>query len=144
SESVRTSDFDFELPPELIAQQPADPRDSARLMVLRSATQTIEHRIFRELPQLLAPGDLLVVNNTRVMAARLFGVRPETGGRVEALLIRPMTDTRWEVLFRPARQAIPGRAFLFESTRGPLEATVVRRAPEVVELEFAHAFDPAT
>jgi S-adenosylmethionine:tRNA ribosyltransferase-isomerase len=141
---VRTSDFDFDLPPELIAQQPAEPRDSARLMVLRRGAQTIEHHIFGKLPELLTPGDLLVVNDTRVMAARLFGVRPETGGHVEALLVRPMTDTCWEVLFRPARQAIAGRAFVFESTAGPLEAAVVRRTPEVVELEFARSFDPAT
>src|SRR5512143_2114303 len=101
---MRTADFDFHLPPELVAQQPAEPRDSARLMVLRRSAKSIDHRRFSDLPELLQRGDLLVVNDTRVMAARLFGARPETGGRVGALLVRPFTDVRWEVLFRPGRQ----------------------------------------
>ncbi|MBI5946783.1 MAG: tRNA preQ1(34) S-adenosylmethionine ribosyltransferase-isomerase QueA [Chloroflexi bacterium] len=140
---MRTADFDFSLPAELIAQAPADPRDSARLMVLHRGGGGLDHRHFRDLPELLEPGDLLVVNDTRVMAARLFGERPGTGGRVEALLIRPLTDLRWEVLFRPARQAVPGREFVFEASDGPLTATVSGRTPEVVELTFARPFDPA-
>ena len=140
---MRTADFNFDLPPDLIAQQPAEPRDSARLMVLRRAQRTTEHRLFSDLPTLLQRGDLLVVNDTRVMAARLFGARPETGGRVEALLVRPFTDTRWEVLFRPARQAMPGRSFIFESNDGPLGATVLGREDGVVLLEFDRPFDPA-
>lgn len=140
---MRTADFNFDLPPELIAQHPAEPRDSARLMVLRRSARTIDHRRFSDLPPLLQKGDLLVVNDTRVMAARLFGCRAETGGRVEALLVRPFTDTRWEVLFRPARQAMPGRSFTFESNAGPLPATVVGRDDGVVILDFARPFDPA-
>ena len=140
---MRTADFNFDLPTELIAQQPAEPRDSARLMVLRRAQQSIEHRRFADLPTLLRRGDLLVVNDTRVMAARLFGMRPETGGRVEALLVRPFTDTRWEVLFRPSRQAMAGRSFVFESNDGPLGATVLGREDGVVILDFERAFDPA-
>ena len=141
---VRTSDFDFELPPELIAQQPAEPRDSARLMVLRRSNSTIAHHHVRDLPALLAPGSLMVVNDTRVMAARLLGRRPETGGAVEVLLLRPFTDTRWEVMFRPGRQAQPGRTFVFDSADGPLAATIVTRTPDVVILEFNRPFDPAT
>lgn len=141
---MRTADFDFVLPLELIAQQPAEPRDAARLMVLRRAAQTISHHIFSELPGLLDRGDLLVVNDTRVMAARLFGRRPETGGHVEALLVRPMTDTRWETLFRPARQALPGRQFTFATNAGDIAATVVDRREGVVEVEFERPFDPAT
>ena len=140
---MRTADFNFDLPPDLIAQQPAEPRDSARLMVLRRAEKRIEHRRFSDLPGLLQRGDLLVVNDTRVMAARLFGQRLETGGRVEALLVRPLTDTRWEVLFRPSRQAMAGRTFAFESTDGPLPATVVGRSDGVVILDFERPFDPA-
>ncbi|MEP7216847.1 MAG: tRNA preQ1(34) S-adenosylmethionine ribosyltransferase-isomerase QueA [Anaerolineaceae bacterium] len=140
---MRTADFNFELPPGLIAQQPAEPRDSARLMVLRRAQQSVEHLRFSDLPTLLQRGDLLVVNDTRVMAARLFGTRPETGGRVEALLVRPFTDTRWEVLFRPARQAMPGRSFVFESNEGPLGAMVLGREDGMVILEFDRPFDPA-
>ncbi|MGE5597046.1 MAG: tRNA preQ1(34) S-adenosylmethionine ribosyltransferase-isomerase QueA [Hyphomicrobiales bacterium] len=141
---MRTADFDFDLPPELIAQQPAEPRDAARLMVLHRAAQSIEHRTFRDLPQLLSPGDLLVVNDTRVMAARLYGTRPDTGGHVEALLVRPLTDRRWEALFRPGRQAVPGREFHFAAHDGDLPATVLRREGDTVELEFAREFDPAT
>lgn len=141
---MRTSDFDFDLPRELIAQQPAEPRDSARLLVVRRSTGAISHHVFRDLPGLLQPGDLMVVNDTRVMAARLFGVRPETGGAVEALLVRPFTDRRWDVLFRPARQAVPGRTFYFEAHDAPLGATVVERSEGAVILEFDRAFDPAT
>ncbi|MBA4179270.1 MAG: tRNA preQ1(34) S-adenosylmethionine ribosyltransferase-isomerase QueA [Anaerolinea sp.] len=141
---MRTADFDFDLPAGLVAQEPAEPRDSARLMVLRRGAQTVEHHRFDDLPGLLRRGDLLVVNDTRVMAARLSGVRPETGGRVEALLVRPWTDLRWEVLFRPARQAIPGRGFVFESADGPLAAVVAGREEGVVTLEFERTFDPAS
>jgi S-adenosylmethionine:tRNA ribosyltransferase-isomerase len=141
---MRTADFDFELPPKLIAQEPAEPRDASRLMVLRTAAGTIEHHRFRDLPGLLLAGDLLVVNDTRVMAARLFGTRPETGGRVEILLVRPLTDLRWEVLFRPARQAVPGRRMVFDAHDGPLGGTVVGRGDDVTVLEFERLFDPAS
>jgi len=141
---VRTDDFNFELPPGLIAQAPVEPRDSARLMVLRFRSRQIEHRVVRDLPALLREGDLLVVNDTRVMAARLRGYRPDTGGAVEALLVRPFTDTTWEVLFKPARQARPGRTFVFETNQGQLAATVGWRAAGPVVLEFERPFDPAT
>ena len=141
---VRTDDFTFELPHELIAQEPAEPRDSARLMVLRFRSKTIEHRAVSDLPDLLRAGDLLVVNDTRVMAARLFGRREDTGGEVEALLVRPFTDTRWEVLFRPARQARTGRRFVFETHEGQIGATASFRAGAPVVLEFDRPFDPAT
>lgn len=141
---VRTDDFVFELPTGLIAQQPAEPRDSSRLMVLRRNEQSVSHHHFRELPGLLAPTDLLVVNDTRVMAARIFGHRADTGGRVEALLVRPLTDLRWEVLFRPARAALPGRSFVLETTAGELRATTVERRDGVVILDFDRPFDPAT
>ncbi|MCC6387844.1 MAG: tRNA preQ1(34) S-adenosylmethionine ribosyltransferase-isomerase QueA [Dehalococcoidia bacterium] len=141
---MRTSDFTFALPPEAIAQHPAEPRDSARLMHLRRDGETIGHRVFRDLPDILRPGDLLVLNDTRVMAARLNGTRPDTGGAVEALLVRPITDLRWQVLFRPARAAVHGRIFVFETSHGPLQAMAIARDESTVELEFAHPFDPAT
>lgn len=141
---VRTEDFTFDLPPEQIAQTPVEPRDSARLMVLRFRSKTIEHRTVRDLPELLRSGDLLVVNDTRVMAARLFGRRPDTGGQVEALLVRPFTDTTWEVLFKPTRQARPGRTFVFDTNQGELAATVAWRKEGPVVLEFERPFDPAT
>lgn len=140
---MRTDDFAYELPPELIAQEPAEPRDAARLMVLDRAAGRIEHRVVRDLPGLLRPGDLLVVNDTRVMAARLFGRRADTGGSVEILLVRPFTDTRWEALMKPARRAAEGRRFVFATQEGELDAVCAGRSGEMVVLEFARPFDPA-
>ncbi len=140
---MRTEDFAFDLPDELVAQEPAEPRDSARLMVLDRSRQTIGHRVVRDLPELLRPGDLLVVNDTRVMAARLFGRRAETGGTVEILLVRPLTDVRWEVLMKPARRAIEGRRFVFATAEGELEAVCLGRTGDGVVLEFGRLFDPA-
>ncbi len=141
---MRTADFDFELPPGLIAQTPAEPRDASRLMVLRSIDRSVEHRRFRDLPELLDRGDVLVVNDTRVMAARLFGRRADTGGRVEILLVRPLTDLRWEVLFRPSRQALAGREFVFEAHDGDLPAMVATPSNGTIVVEFGRAFDPAS
>src|SRR5690606_4040732 len=118
----------------LIAQSPAEPRDMARLMVVRFKSRTIAHYRFTELPRLLQSGDLVVVNDTRVMAARLRGQRPDTSGAVEALLVRPFTDTRWETLFKPARQALEGRTFVFDTTAGAIAATVVSREEATVVL----------
>jgi S-adenosylmethionine:tRNA ribosyltransferase-isomerase len=141
---VRTEDFAFDLPEDLVAQSPAEPRDSARLMVLRVSAREIEHRVVSELPDLLEQGDLIVVNDTRVMAARLFGKRVDTGGSVEALLVRPFTDVRWEALFRPAKRAVPGRRFVFDTDGGDLGATVASREGDTVVLDFDRSFDPAT
>lgn len=102
---MRTELFDFELPEELIAQEPVEPRDSARLMVVRKSKGEIEHRRFYELIELLNPGDLFVINNTKVIKARLYGQREKSGGRVEILLLREVGDGVWEVLTRPGRRA---------------------------------------
>lgn len=141
---MRTADFDFELPPDLVAQQPVEPRDAARLMVLRRSAGTVEHHHFRDLPALLSPGDVLVRNVTRVMAARLYGERADTGGRIEALLVRECESREWEVLMRPARQAVQGRIFRFETADGPVEATVAERRDDLVVLRFHGDIDPAT
>ncbi|MCS7011592.1 MAG: tRNA preQ1(34) S-adenosylmethionine ribosyltransferase-isomerase QueA [Anaerolineales bacterium] len=94
---MKTSDFDYDLPPEYIAQTPVEPRDSSRLLVLHRDTGTIEHAIFREIGRYLRPGDLLVLNQTRVIPARLYA-RKATGGRVELLLLRKRDDHTWEAL----------------------------------------------
>ncbi len=141
---MRTADFDYDLPPGLIAQEPAEPRDSARLLVIDRASGRVEHRVFSELPEWLRAGDLLVANDTRVMAARLMGRRADTGGKVEALLVRPLTDRCWETLFKPARAAIGGRVFVFASSEGEIQATAIARRDDLVELEFERDFDPAT
>jgi S-adenosylmethionine:tRNA ribosyltransferase-isomerase len=100
---VRVEDFSYDLPPGQIAQSPSRPRDSARLMVVRRARGTVEHGRFRDLPSLLAPGDLLVANDTQVIPARLRGRKLATGGAVEALLLRPLPPpggARWLALVR--------------------------------------------
>lgn len=94
---MNTSDFDYDLPPESIAQTPLEPRDSSRLLVLRRDTGTLEHRIFREIREYLKPNDLLVLNQTRVIPARIYARKP-TGGRVELLLLRRRDDLTWEAL----------------------------------------------
>ena len=94
-----TSDFNYDLPPELIAQAPAAQRDASRLLVVRRATGTLEHRRFSDLPELLAPGDLLVLNDTRVMPARLSGRKP-SGGKLELLLLEENAEGNWEALLR--------------------------------------------
>ncbi len=97
---MKTSNFDYELPQELIAQTPVEPRDASRLMVVHRETGQIEHRIFRDVGQYLRAGDLLVMNQTRVIPARLFGRKAETGGRVELLLLHRRDERTWEALVR--------------------------------------------
>lgn len=120
------ADFDYALPPELIAQAPAEPRDSARLMIVRRDGGPFEHAVFRDLPHYLAAGDLLVLNRTRVLPARLHGHRADAGGgRVELLLLHPEAGGTWEALVRPARRLRPGTPLDFG--HGRLRATVVGR-----------------
>lgn len=95
---MQTDLFDYELPPDRIAQHPVEPRDRARLMVIRRAERRWEHRVFRDLPDLIEPGDLLVRNDTRVLPARLIGRRAATGGRWEGLYLFSREDSTWEIL----------------------------------------------
>ncbi len=109
------TDLDFGFPAELIAQRPCDPRDACRLLVLDRRTGAMVHRVFRELPELLVPGDVLVLNDSRVLPARLRATK-ETGGRVELLFVRPPaarpngTGPAWEALARPSHRLRPGMA----------------------------------
>lgn len=112
-------DYAYDLPAELIAQAPAERRDSSRLLVLDRRTGATAHRIFSELPRLLRPGDALVLNDTRVLHARLSARRRGTGGHVELLLVRPRGNGRWEALARPARRLRPGEELVL-----PTGATV--------------------
>ena len=105
---MRTSDFDYPLPSELIAQEPVEPRDSSRLLVLDRATGNTEHRCFTDILDYLRPGDLMVFNQSRVIPARLFGKRDDNGGRVELLLLRREAEGVWEALARPGRRLRPG------------------------------------
>src|SRR6266849_9146915 len=113
---IRISDFDYSLPPELIAQTPIEPRDASRLLVVHRTTGTFEHRHFRDIGAYLRPGDLLIANQSRVLPARLLGHRVETGGAVEVLLLAERPDLGpdyWETLVRPGRRLREGSRIVF-------------------------------
>jgi S-adenosylmethionine:tRNA ribosyltransferase-isomerase len=101
---MKLSDFDYHLPKELIAKYPAQPRDSCRLMVLNRKDKTIEHRIFRDVIDYLKPGDTLVLNNTKVIPARLIGKKEKTNANIEVFLLRPIEDNIWEALIKNVRR----------------------------------------
>jgi S-adenosylmethionine:tRNA ribosyltransferase-isomerase len=122
---VRTDDLDYHLPPGLIAQTAAEPRDSARLLVYERATGAVRHRRFRDLLEELAPDDLVVLNDTRVLPVRVRA-RRESGGAVEVLLLEPQADGAWEALARPARRLRDGETV----TAGDLEITIERHLDE--------------
>ncbi|MFS8544024.1 MAG: S-adenosylmethionine:tRNA ribosyltransferase-isomerase, partial [Limnochordales bacterium] len=119
------SDFDYDLPPALIAQQPVEPRDAARLLVVHRDSGKLEHRVFRDLPAYLRAGDVLVLNDTRVLPARLLGAKETTGGRVEVLLLRRHGPDTWEALVRPGRRVPVGTRIVFAG--GRLAAVVLDR-----------------
>ncbi len=126
---MRTADFEYELPPELIAQFPAVGRDESRLLVLHRDSGGIDHRRFADLPDYLKPGDVLVLNDTRVIPARLRGVNVRTRGRFEVLLIEENDTNDWWVLLRPGRRARVGTLILFQDLRGratAIQATVIQ------------------
>ncbi len=119
---IPTSDFDYHLPPERIAQTPIEPRDHARMMVLDRKTGAIEHKHVYDIVDYLRPGDLLVLNDTRVIPARLLG-RKETGGQAEVFLLRPLQDGRWEALVR-GKNLTPGKRVIIESESQQAVATI--------------------
>lgn len=118
---MKTSDFYYDLPEELIAQTPVEPRNSSRLMVLPRNGGKIEHKHFYDLPEFLKPGDCLVLNNTRVLPARLYGTREDTGAVVEFVLLRQRGNKLWECLAGPGKKAKTGYKFKFSDK---LTATV--------------------
>jgi len=126
---IKISDFDYDLPQELIAQTPIEPRDASRLLVLKRASRTIEHRHFRDIATYLRPGDVLIANQSRVMPARLLGHRAETGGAVEVLLLSERPDLGpdyWETLVRPGRRLREGSRIVFGDEDGTKQATLLQ------------------
>ncbi len=110
---MKISDYDYNLPEALIAQTPAEPRDSSRLLVLHRDTGALEHRHFRDLGDYLHPGDLLVANDSKVLPVRLYGKKADSGGAVEVLLLKKRDSVTWEALVRPGRSLNPGVRLLF-------------------------------
>ena len=106
-------DFYYDLPQELIAQDPLSDRSGSRLMVLDKNTGEIEHRIFRDITEYLRPGDCLVINNTKVIPARLYGVKEDTGAKIEVLLLKRKENDVWETLVKPGRKCKPGTKLSF-------------------------------
>ena len=134
--TLRTSDFDYHLPPELIAQAPAEPRDSSRLLVLhrQRSGNPIEHRAFRDLADYLRPGDLMVFNRSRVIPARLHGTETRSGARVEVLLVRRLDPCVWQALGRPGRRLRVGAEVVVESQR-------TGESPHSVQIQILETHD---
>lgn len=125
---MKTSDFSYDLPEELIAQDPAERRDLSRLLVINKNTGKREHKVFHDIIDYLVPGDCLVVNNTKVIPARLLGEREGTGGKVEVLLLKRKENDIWETLVRPGKKARPGQKLEFGG--GLLKAEVLETAED--------------
>lgn len=137
---MKKSDFDYYLPDELIAQTPVEPRDASRLMVLHKDTGDIEDRHFGDLIDYLSPGDCLVLNDTRVMPARIYGVAEDTGAVVEFLLLGREDGDRWECLAGPGKKAKPGRRFAFgDELTGTVER-VTGDGNRIVKFEYDGVF----
>ncbi len=125
---MKKSDFFYELPEELIAQHPANPRDSSRLMVLHKDTGLCEHKKFSDIIDYLEPGDCLILNNTRVIPARMYGTRTDTGAVVEFLLLKQLSSNEWEVITGPGKKARAGHRFTFGD--GELTAEITEVLPD--------------
>ena len=138
---MKTSDFFYHLPEELIAQHPADPRDSSRLMVYDRKLDKVTHTVFSQVTDFLRPDDLLVVNNTRVLPARLEGVRKDTGGKMEFLLLKRLDRDRWEVMVKPGRRARTGAEFVFSDQLSAVVEQSTDFGGRVVRFRYEGVFE---
>lgn len=139
---MNKSDFYYDLPQELIAQKPMEPRDASRLMVVHRAQDRIEHRHFYDILEYLNPGDVLVVNHTRVIPARLYGRKVGTGGKIEFLLLKRLSRDEWEVILKPGKKAPVGARFEFGN--GELVAEIIAHADEggrIVRFSYEGVFE---
>ncbi|GAA0780720.1 tRNA preQ1(34) S-adenosylmethionine ribosyltransferase-isomerase QueA [Hathewaya limosa] len=139
---MKVKDFYFDLPEELIAQHPAEKRDHSRLLVLDRKTGSIEHKIFRDILDYLNPGDCLVLNNTRVLPARLIGHKEDTMGKMEFLLLKRIDKNKWETLVKPGKRAKIGSKFVFGN--GELRAEVKdigEDGSRIVEFQYEGIFE---
>lgn len=139
---MELKDFDYYLPKELIAQHPSSVRDECRLMVLDKKTGEIEHKIFKDIIDYLKPGDCMVLNDTRVMPARLIGSKKDTGGKIEFLLLKRLEGDNWETLVKPGKRAKIGTIFTFGD--GSLEAEVKKIGDDgnrIIEFHYDGIFE---
>lgn len=139
---MKVKDFDYYLPQELIAQHPAERRDESRLLVLDKESGNIEHKIFKDIVDYLHEGDCLVLNNTRVLPARLIGEKENTGGKMEFLLLKRINKDKWETLVKPGKRAKIGSKFVFGD--GKLKAEVKEMGEDgsrIVEFEYDGIFE---
>ncbi len=130
--STKTSDYRYDLPPELIAQTPMDKRDQSRLLVIHRQSDELEHRIFHDIVSYLNPGDVLVINESKVIPARLYGLRETTGAHIEILLLKQTDKDCWETLVRPGRRVKTGEWLVFAD--GRLRAKVMGQKEEGIRL----------
>ncbi|NPV42526.1 MAG: tRNA preQ1(34) S-adenosylmethionine ribosyltransferase-isomerase QueA [Firmicutes bacterium] len=138
---MKLKDFDYYLPEELIAQCPTQKRDESRLMVIYRNSGKIEHRIFKDIHLYMNKGDCIVLNDTKVIPARLLGKRKDTGGRIEFVLLKSLGNDKWEVLVKPGKRAKIGKEFIFGD--GLLIARVLDKTPvggRIVEFEYQGDF----
>lgn len=139
---MKTSDFYYDLPQELIAQDPLSDRASSRLMVLDRKSQSISHHIFKDIIDYLNPGDCLVINNTKVIPARLHGIKEDTGAHIELLLLKRREGDVWETLVKPGKKAKPGTRIVFGDGRLKAQVTdVVEEGNRLVHFEYEGIFE---
>ena len=138
---MKTSDFYYHLPEELIAQTPVEPRDSSRLLVYDKESGKIEDKHFYDIVDYLNSGDVLVINNTKVLPARIYGAREGSGGKVEFLLHKRMDLTTWEVLCKPARKALPGQRIVFSDQLSAVVQSCGEEGIRIVKFEFDGVFE---
>lgn len=139
---MKVKDFYFDLPEELIAQHPLKEREKSRLMVLGKETGEIKHKTFEDILEYFNEGDTLVLNNTRVLPARLIGEKPGTGGKIEFLLLNRIEGDKWETLAKPGKKAIPGKEFVFGN--GALKARVLEVKEDgnrIIEFSYDGIFE---
>ena len=136
----KKSDFNYYLPEELIAQTPAEPRDSSRLLVYDRRTGKTEHRIFKDILEYLKAGDVLVINNTKVLPARLFA-HTENGGAVEVLLLKRLDISKWEVLVKPGRKCTRGKKLVISDELTLTVEDITPSGERIVKFEYAGVFE---
>ena len=138
---MKTSDFYYDLPEELIAQHPVEPRDASRLLVYDRKTETITHKHFYDLPEYLGENDVLVRNNTKVIPARIYGISDETGAKVEFLLYKRLDLNEWKTLCKPAKKAKIGYRFTFGDALACTVTAAGEMGERIVRFEYEGAFE---